>query len=896
MPDLHRHSEFSTFDGFGKATELAKLAKELGYTALGLSDHGNTNGLVQHYRACKDEGIKPIMGVEGYFQPSINKEKPRYHLCLYAKDLKGYENINKMMYIGEQQKYYNPIITLKELKEYSEGVICTSACIGGYISQAIAKGNIKAADKMIKEFKDIFDEDFYIEIQPYTISEKGLQEKVNVDLMDLAFENDVKCILTSDSHYGSKDDFDTYMKMHEIAKHDGMDIEATYGDRYMPTYEELISRFVKMHGEDLGVKAAKRKANGMIENLKEIEDKVEADILDQLPLELPEFIEGKDSYKLLEERVKNGLKQRGKLSKKYIERCKEELSIIKYHGFSDYFLIVADYVNWAKDNGIVIGPGRGSVCNSEIAYALRITEVDSLKFGLDFRRFLRKDKKKLPDVDLDFQTNRREEVIEYLVNKYKGHASQICSYGLYKVDNLINDLVKVCGMEDKDEIKKLKTFVNKFVVDGRLETEAMMRNYEAKMYNKMYDDILIHFSKLFKKVRYIGTHAAGVAITGGNLLNYTSLKVSKEGKIFTNYDLGDLEKINVIKFDILGLKTMESISELRELTGNKDFDDEHLEDEKILEAFGKGDTDGVFQFEKRVARDILVNIQADCFEDVVAASSMNRPGPLSLDMPQQYAENKFNLTQASGEKYYEYTKETYGTIVYQEQLQQICVNIGKMSWEDSDRVMKILKGSNMTEEGLKRMESDKAELSKMFVEGASKNGFTKSEAKELFEKLLVYSFNKGHGVGYTMISFEEMYYKIYHSTIYWYTKIKYAGSDSDIFKFTIGAVKNGIVVFLPHVNYSAETSVRKFDGENVIQQGVCTVKGVGQKAAEFILNERKENGHFTSYDDFVERCKCRAVTKGTISKLLEVGALEFDKQTYLNRVVKYNSSMLARAK
>jgi DNA polymerase-3 subunit alpha len=901
MPDLHRHSEYSLFDGFGKAPELAKLAKEKGYTAIGISDHGNTNGLVQHYKACMAEGIKPILGVEAYFQPVKAKEKPRYHLCLFAKNLKGYKNINRIQFIGEKQKYYNAIVTLKELRKYNEGIICTSACIGGYISKAITEGKMKMADKMIKEYKNIFGDDFYIEIQPYTLSEPNLQEEVNVKLMKLARRNKVKCILTSDSHYGSKEDLDTYMKMHQIAKHDKMDIKATYGERYMPTYEELTDRFVKMHAKDLGNSEidgfdhANQLAEEMIDNLREIEEKVENDILGQLPLMLPEYIEGEDSFNVLIKKVKKGLKIRGKYTKEYINRCKEELEVIKHHGFAEYFLIVADYVNWAKDNGIVIGPGRGSVCNSQVAYALRITEVDSLKFGLDFRRFLRKDKTKLPDVDLDFQTNRRQEVIEYLTTKYKGHASQICSYGLYKVDNLINDLVKVCELEDKEEIKKLKKFVNKYVVDGRLEKEDLLNSQQARMYNTLYDNIIIHFAKLFKKVRFIGTHAAGVAITGGNILDYTSLKVSKDGKLYTNYDLGDLESINVIKFDILGLKTMESLSDLRKETGTKEFDEKYIEDEKIIKQFGEGETDGIFQFEKRTARDILKGIHTDCFDDVVAASAMNRPGPLSLNMPQQYAENKLNINEvARSKRYYDYTKETYGTIVYQEQLQQICVNIGGMSWADSDKVMKILKGSNLNEEYLRRVERDKKELTKKFVKGAVKNGLTKMEAKDLFEQLLVYSFNKGHAVGYTLISVEEMYYKVYHPTEYWYSKIKHAGNDGDLFKFILMAIKNGVVVFLPHVNYSALTTMRTVDGEKVIQQGLYKIKGVGEKAAKYIVDERNENGNFTSYEDFEARCRSRAVHKGVLSKLLDSGALEFDKRTYINRVVKYNSAMLAR--
>lgn len=909
MVDLHRHDEYSTFDGFGKATELAKLAKELGHTSLGTSNHGNTNGLVQTYLACKENDIKPILGVEGYFLPKYKEQSRGYHLCIFAKDLQGYRNLNRLMYEGEKKKYYNPIFTFEDLEKYHEGLICTSACVAGYLSQCIIKGKIDQARAYLNKMVEIFGEDFYVEIQPYRVSEKGIQEDVNVKSIKLAKELGIKCILTSDSHRGKKEDFGTYMKMHEIANHNFDDIEGTYKERYMPTEDEIVKRFVKMHSEDFGEKKAKKMAKEMIANLEEIEEKVVEDILGDLKIELPQLVEGRDSYGLLLQNVKDGLRKRGKYKKSYIERCKQELEVIKFHGFSDYFLIVADYVNWAKDQGIIVGPGRGSVCNSLVAYALGITDVDSLLFDLDFRRFLRKDKKKFPDIDLDFETSRRHEVIKYLVNKYKGHAAQICSYGLYKVDNLVNDLAKKCGLDTtgkdidsatkekrKKEIADIKKLLNTYIDDGILNEESLMNHDMAKRFDRKYDNIITHFCKLFKKVRFIGTHAAGVAITGGNLLDYVALKIDKDGNLFTNYDLSDLENVQVIKFDILGLKTMESIGELRRMTGHTSFDENLIYDEKILEAFGTGKTDGIFQFEKRTARDILMNIEADCFADVVAASAMNRPGPLSMNMPENYAENKKNIDNMEKDEFYELTKETYGTIVYQEQLQQICVHIGKMSWGDADKVMKMLKGSNMTERGLRELHENKVKLTKEFVKGCKENGISESKSKEMFEKMLVYSFNKGHALGYTIISFEEMYYKIYYPNEYWYVKMKYAKDDNEVYKFSISAVSDGGVVFLPHVNYSSKTSMRKFEGENVIQLGMSTIKGIGLKAAEFIEQERKNGGPFKSEEDFIERCKNRSVTSRVIDILKEQGALEFNKKIYIRRVIKYNSTLLSRVK
>lgn len=915
MLDLHRHDEFSRFDGFGKSKDLVQIAKELGYTALGTSNHGNTNGLVMHYFDCIDNGIKPVLGTECYFQPKFDKEKPSYHLCLFAKNLRGYENINRIMYEAEKQKYYTGKVTWELLELFSDGVICSSACIGGYISQAIHKGKIELAKKAINKFKDIFQDDFYIEIQPYKLAEENLQESVNVKLIELAKELDVKCILTSDSHYGRKEDFDTYLKMHEIANHDLDHIRETYSERYMPSEKEIKVRFYKMHKDDFGEKEAKRLATEMIKNLEEIENKVEDNIFDGLKQILPQLHEDHDSYDVLVEHVKQGLKDKGVWCKEYWQRCKGELEVIHAHGFADYFLIVQDYVKWAKDRGIFVGPGRGSVCNSEVAFALDITTVDSLKFGLDFRRFLRMDKKKLPDVDLDFETDRRQEVIDYMVEKYDGHASQICNYGLYKIDNLINDLAKVCnldttGKEISDDEKKarkrvisdIKSFIKKHEDMEGIDFETIRTSKEARYYNDKYDNIIKHFEGLYLKCRFIGTHAAGVAITGGSIFEYTSMSI-KDGKPYTVYDLSDLDRINMVKFDFLGLKTMQSIGELRKLTGkdNKFDITEYLDDERVIREFTNANTDGVFQFESSSAKGILKDIHADCFEDLVAASAMNRPGPLQLKMPHTYAENKYNQEEAKASEYWEYTKDTYGTIVYQEQLMQICVNIGKMSWEETDKVMKIQKRSGQNKQAMTGANAKaiqlRDDLIKSFVKGAMENGYTEKQALDLFEKMLVYTFNKGHAVGYTILSFEEMYYKVYNPTEYWYTKVKYAIDDTQKRKFMEKAVCDNALIFLPHVNYSkGRTSLRKEQGERVIQLSLSDVNGIGEKAAQFIEEERRKNGVFTSVDNFLDRCvvKGSPVNKKVIELLKTEGALEFDKKVYIKRVTKYNSALYTR--
>lgn len=911
--DLHRHDEYSTFDGYGKPEELAKIAKELGYNSLCTTNHGNTNGLVQTYKACKDNGLKAILGVEGYFLPKYIPQTRGFHLILIAKNLVGYGNMNRIQYEGDMQKYYNPIWDFSILEEHSEGLICTTACVAGYLGQCIKGDSIDKAKRYLKRMQSIFGDDFYIEIQPYDVDEEkdgiNLQRYINIKSIELAEELGIKCILTSDSHRGRKEDWESYLKMHEVAGHNLDHIEDTYKERYMPVPGDLKKRFYKMHKADFGEARTKKLALQMIKNLEEIEDKCELNYLDQLEEKLPVLYD--NSYKVLVEHVKQGLKDRGRYNAEYIKRAKEELDVIKYHKFEDYFLMVEDYVNWAKNQGIAVGPGRGSACNSIVCYALKITEVDSIYFNLEFRRFLMKERHKMPDIDLDFETDRRGEVIEYLLNKYEGHSAQICSYGLYRVDNLINDLAKVCGLRTDKEVDAsdakinkqikadIKKFVNSYIDEGFLDREGLKKDDRYKSYNDSYDNIMVHFLALYEKVRFIGTHAAGVAITGGNILDYAAVRMdTKTGKLFTAYDLIDMEAIGVIKFDMLGLKTMSELNDCRKATGTPGFDISMIEDENVIAGFAKGNCNGVFQLDKASVQQLLLDIHTSNFNDVVAASAMNRPGPLKQKMPELYAANKeaYELGEDAGSNiraFDEYLKETYGTIIYQEQIMRMAVDIAGMTWDEAHNITKMKIGVPKFNY---YFENDYPRFEQAFVNGCKKLGVPADTAKDIFKKFYDYSFNKGHSVGYSLISVEQMYYKVYYPEVFWFAKIKYANDDSDFFKYCENAVGDGAVVFLPHVNYSrAKSSLRKIDGEFAIQQGLSSIKGVGEVAANAIVAERKANGIFTSYDNFLDRVQGTKVNKKVLGLLIESGALEFKKSTYISRVKKYNSSLYARA-
>ena len=875
---------------------------------------------MSHYFACRDIGLVPVMGCEGYFVSKFDPEAKNrgYHLNLWIKDLKGYQNLNRIMtYASRNQYYFKPIWDFKLLKKWHEGLMCGSACISGPLSKLLMADKTKAAYKAAESFKEIFGDDFYIEIMPYALSDEGLQEECNRRLMKLAKDLDIKVIMTSDSHYGSKDDFDTYLKMHEIAGH--LEIGKEYHERYMPSNDEIIDRFVKMHERDCeGPQKAKEYAINCIKNINEIVDKADNEILEKLELVMPK-LEASNSSEVLWNNIVKGLKDKGKYKKSYVKRCKEEYEVICYHGFEDYFLMVQDYVAWAKKNGIEVGPGRGSVCNCLVAYALDITEVDSLYFDLDFRRFLRKDKKKLPDIDMDFETDKRADVINYLIDRYKGHAARICSYGLYKVDNLLNDLFKVCGLKlpsktdedfDKNQYdlimtiqKDIKSVVNEFIDpdSGDFDYETAKKDKRIRKFDKDYDNIIKHFSKLYKKVRFYGTHAAGVAITGDQLSKYTAIERRAKDAYTTSYDLIDIEQINGIKFDMLGLRTMSILKELRDICGRPHhFCDEYLEDSEIYELFKTADTDGIFQFESG-GKAVLQEIEADCAADIVAASALNRPGPLGLGMHTQYAHAKMGISSKEDDKevaevFDKYANDTYGCFVYQEQVMKICHYAAGMEWADADKIMKMMKNNKtMTEKALKAYNEEHDRLQNLFVEGAVKNGYSKKAALSIFDKLNVYTFNKGHAVGYALISIEQMWYKVHYPLEFWYITLKYA-NEKDYWKLVSKAVRSGSVMLLPHVNGTSKHSLAEIDGERCIQEGLSLIKGVGEKAADFIEFEKNENGPYKDKDDFLDRIEPykRVVNSRVIKILEEQGALEFDRKKYFSRVRKYNSSLYAR--
>lgn len=888
--EMHKHSHYSMFDGFDKVNNIVAYAKELGHKAIGLSDHGNACGIIQLYLECKKQGLKPLMGVEAYFQPKFEAGAKKFHLCLYAYNNKGYENLCSIISEANENNFYRTMtVDFELLEKYSEGLICTSGCIAGYMAQAIIKDKTQMAVKAAKKFKSIFGDNFYIEIQPMSVVEDGvdIQKAANDMLMKIGRKLEIKTILTTDSHFTKAEDFDSYVMMHKLSKigsekGEGFTIEhikETYHERYMHSEKEICSKFAKMHGV---------KPYEQLEAMQEIYDKIDVDL--DFSGSIPECDDYDDNEKALTDICKQKLKDTGRWNKKYIERTKYELSVIKGHGLCDYFLIVRDYVQWAKQNNIYVGPGRGSCGGSLVTELLGITEIDPIVVGTDFDRFLRPDKKKMPDIDLDFENGRQQEVIEYIINKYKGRASKISTFGYYKSANLINDLCKVYEIPSQ-EVPRIKSILQSHVPEmAHFEFEdisykEVMRDRQVAEIDKEYEHFVKHFCMLCGQVKYYGQHPAGVLVTKGKISKWVPMMKVK-GQMICSYDKYDCEAVDMVKFDVLALKTLNVIHEIEEMT-NDIFDRRNIDDDveyRMYKAFSEGNTLGIFQLNKDAARGILRDIQADTIQDVIAAISLNRPGTLKLKTHEQYASNKQNVDDTT--VWYPYTKDAHGSIIYQEHVMRICKGLANMPMDRVDKLMKF-----------KFSEEERGHLKEEFMAGAKEHsGLSEKVTGPLFDAMALYMFNKGHGAGYALISEWMMYHKIKHPIEFWFATLKWEYDDRKRREFQEEAASEGILLFIPHVNYSADYSVRTIEGEKVIQMGYNTIKGVGPKAAEEIEKERKKNGPFRSYDDFVDRCKSRAVTSRVINNLLEDGALEFNKKVYIERVKKLNTALYMRGK
>lgn len=854
--NLHAHNMWSFYDGYGEAKYHVERAKGLGQTALAVTNHGNCSGWVEHFYACKDAGIKPIMGVEAYFQPRFKPKGKRYHLTLLAMDGTGLHNLMKLTSESNRERFYSyPMCDFESLMEYNEGIIAMSGCISGILSRRLLGGHRGKAVKIAKAFKKVFGDRFYVEVQA---NDMDAQLIANRGLLGLSEELGIPTVLTADSHYMAPEDYDTYMVMHAIANN--RNPGADYSQLYIASEDEMRYRWRKYMG---------RCNDEIFDNAGLIADRCTAELSSKE--EVPTIDWGMSSRKKLVGLAVDGLKTRVKVTDAYKKRLEREVKVVVGKGFEDYFLLCYDIIDFANKSGIATGFGRGSVCGSLLAFSLGLTNVDPLLLGTSFERFLRPDKITMPDIDIDFDAQRRDEVVDYILKRYPGKAAPMSAFGYYRDANLSKDLAKMYGMDD-NELGEVRAHLSDASFDGLIQDPVL-----RKM-NKKYAGFVRHFSRLRGQVRFIGRHASGVAISAHDIDSDAGV-FRIRGEFKTTFDLAGLEKLGIVKMDILSLDAIAKIRSVEGMTGAR-FSTDMLEDEAVYNAFCNGDTDGVFQFEKYGAKNILGRVKPRGIQDLIACNALNRPAPLQLGIVDEFIAAKDG--QESDSIWADYTRDTYGTIVYQEHVMAICRDMAQMEWPDVDKVMKSLRQTAVV---------GRDPLRKKFVSGAVKfSGVTKAEATDLYKKMTLYLFGKGHGAGYTLMSFYMMWLKLNYPIEFFVASIRFTSDEYRQSIYKSAAVKNGVVVLLPHVNGSAQCSMVQVEGDNAIQEGLISVKGVGVKVAE----EIERRAPFEDEDDFVDRVPKRIASSRVVNALRSVGALEFNTKRYYRSIKNYNSALYAR--
>ena len=840
---LHIHSEFSLLDGANRIKDLPVRAKELGMKAMAITDHGVMYGAIDFYKACKKEGIKPIIGCEVYVAPRsrFNKEpidKQYYHLILLAKNNQGYKNLSKLVSIGfTEGYYYKPRIDLEVLEKYHEGIICLSACLAGAVNQALLNGQTEKAEEVALWHKKVFGKDYYIEIQNNGIKEQVL---ANQKLVQLARKLDIPLVATNDAHYLKREDAYNHEVLLCIQTGKRMSDE----DRMKFETDEL---YVKSPQEMSDYFSAFPDA---IENTVKIADECNVEfefghtILPNydVPPEYPTH------YDFLKKLCDDGLKKRygENPSEEILKRAEYEISIIKKMGYVDYYLIVWDFIHFAKSHGIPVGPGRGSGAGSILAYAIEITDIDPMKYGLLFERFLNPERISMPDFDVDFSDVDRQKVIDYVSEKYgHDHVSQIITFGTMAAKMVIRDVARVLDFPyaEADKLAKMIPTELHITIPKALEQNKELKDiYESdEQIHKLLDIAMA----LEGMPRQASTHACGVVITKDPVDTYVPLYV-RDGQISTQYIMTTLEELGLLKMDFLGITNLaiidsicSSIPNLNNITiQNIPLDNEHT-----YELLRKGDTDGIFQLESEGIKKVLVKLKPTSFNDLVAVLALYRPGP--MDNIDEFILRKhgksFSYLHPDLEPI---LKETYGIIVYQEQIMQICVRFAKMSLAEADILRRAVSKKD------KQLLTENREK---FVGGAVKNGYEKKVADDIYDyivKFANYGFNKSHSVAYSIISYHMAYFKANYFALFMAKYLNSVlGNVSVIENKLMYARRRGINVLPPNINLSCEYFVTK--GNDLIYP-LTGIQQIGFQIAKQIIAER-ENGSFKSLNDFKER-------------------------------------------
>ena len=879
---LHLHSEFSLLDGVNRINDIPKNIKSKGMDAVAITDHGNMFGAVNFYDACIKEGVKPIIGAEVYLSPRDMHSKEygidttRYHLILLVKNEIGYRNLTHLVTASNLEgMYYKPRIDKEILKEYSEGLICLSACMAGEISQLVLEDETKARQAAIW-YKKVFGDDYYIEIQSNGLANQKL---VNQKLIKLARELEIELVATNDCHYAERENvIDQEIVIciqtgKKLSDEDRMSIGTD--ELYIKSPEEMKEEFKNFPDAIANTVKIAEKCNFNFEFGHTI---------------LPNYNtpNGKDHAEYLKELCKEGLKKRyDNKTDEIRKRAEYELSVIIQMGYVDYYLIVADYVNYAKSKNIPVGPGRGSGAGSLLAYAIGITEVDPLKYDLLFERFLNPERVSMPDFDIDFCNERREEVIRYVEEKYgKDHVSQIITFGTMAARMAIRDVGRVLDIRfDKvDKIAKLIPTGPNITIEYALETsKELLDEYEN---DEDVKTLIDHAKRLEGMPRNLSTHACGVVITKEPVETYVPL-ASNDNSVITQYTMDILERLGLLKMDFLGLRTLSVIDECEKMVkktrGITVKYDDNYDDPNVFELWKNADTLGVFQFESEGMIRFMKELSPDSLEDIIAGVSLYRPGP--MDQIPRYIEGKKNRKSIKylHEKLEPILDVTYGCMVYQEQVMQITRELAGYSYARADIVRRAMgkKKIDVMEKEREIFINGLVEDGKVIVPGCVRNGVSEDIANEIFDEMYEfakYAFNKSHAAAYSILSYKTAYLKTYYKEeLYAATMNSYLGNLTKISTYIIDAKRHGITILPPNINESFVkfTAIPK---DNVIRFGVGSIKTVGEVASKIIIEERKKNGNYLDFRDFVERTNKIGVNKKAIESLIKVGAFDCFKE------------------
>ncbi|MFH1714497.1 MAG: DNA polymerase III subunit alpha [Candidatus Nealsonbacteria bacterium] len=879
---LHVHSHYSLLDGLAKIDQILDRTKELGMDSVAITDHGNIYGAVEFYKKAVEKGIKPIIGCEIYqsldrmTQKRPNVDDKRYHLVLLVKNDQGYKNLVKLLTRAHLEGfYYKPRIDEELLAEHAEGLIGLSACLAGKIPKLILANKMEEAEKAALKYQEIFGKgNFYLDIQHHPNSKD--QQKANEGLKAISKKLNIPLVATNDVHYLRKDDAkaqDILMLINTGSDpNDPERLSLATDDFSMKSLEEMQEEF-----KDLPE---------AVENTQKIAEACNFKFkLGETKLPIFKVPSGKSPDDYLEELCQLGLEKRYQKDnlKESKDRLNYELSVIKQTGFASYFLIVQDFVNWAKENRIVVGPGRGSVGGSIVAYLLRITNVDPLKYNLLFERFLNPDRISLPDIDLDFTDRRRDEVIQYVAEKYgRDKVAQIITFGTMAARAVIRDVGRALGYTYSycDQLAKMIPFGKTLE-----ETIKIVPEFKSLYENDPQAAKLIDFAKKLEGVaRHASTHACGVVISNTPLDNIVPLQhpTQDENTIVTQYEMHSIEDLGLLKMDFLGLKNLtiieDTLARIYKVRGfNLNIETLPADDKKTFKILQKGETVGCFQVESSGMQRYLKQLKPTDFEDIIAMVALYRPGPMQLIPDYIARKHKKQPITYIHPKLEPILKNTQGIAIYQEQIMKIAQEMAGFTLGEADILRKAI-GKKIK----KLLMSQKQK----FIEGMAKNDIGENIAKQIWnwiEPFASYSFNRSHAAAYATIAYQTAYLKAHYQPEFMSALLTSERNDIERISILIQECKKmGLEVLPPDINESF-TYFGVVPKKNQIRFGLSAIKNVGLGIVETIVKERKANGHYVSMEDFVSRIDSKDLNKKSLESLIKAGA--FDKITERNQLL-----------